>query len=143
MGDISSLDNYLIPRQSPATAGRDTSYMERFGSITGKPTWIWLQSDGYAFSYPREPTGPEDECMVYSSLINGARGIKYFWGTPHSEELWNEMSQLGQEVKTLTPVLSSLETPPAASTKSTAIKLSPRPITVRIPSLRSIRPPHG
>ncbi len=32
------------------------------------------------------------------------------------------MSQLGQEVKTLTPVLYSLETPPAASTKSTAIE---------------------
>ena len=87
-GDISSLDNYLIPGHSPATAGRDTRYMERFGSVTGKPTWIWLQSCGNAYYMSREPTGPEDECMVYSSLINGARGIKYFVNMPHSKELW-------------------------------------------------------
>ncbi len=61
---------------------------------------------------------------MYGLLFANKRGKrnKVFWGYPHSEELWNEMSQLGQEVKTLTPVLYSLETPPAASTKSTAIE---------------------
>lgn len=41
---------------------------------------------------------------------------------PHTDELWSEIRQLGQEVKELTPILYSLETPPAVSTTSTEIE---------------------
>ena len=35
----------------------------------------------------RDPTGPENECMVYSALINGVRGNKVF--CPDAGTAWN------------------------------------------------------
>lgn len=108
-GDIASFDYYPIPSASPACVIGNVDTMERCGRETGKPSWIWLQTHGYAYFYYREPSGPEEECMTYLSLIHGARGIKYFAQKPHSAELWDELKQLALEVRILAPVLYSLE----------------------------------
>ncbi|MEN6358064.1 MAG: hypothetical protein ABFD83_13385 [Armatimonadota bacterium] len=124
LGDIASLDDYPIPESSPAAIAGDADMLERCAIESGKPTWIWLQAHGYAYCYSREPTGPEEECMTYLALIHGARGISYFAQKPHSNELWNEMKQLAFEVRTLTPVLYSLEKVSGACVDKKAVHLA-------------------
>ena len=117
--DIASSDEYPVPAYSPSLVGVDASYF----AATGKPGWIWLQAGGYAYWMTRAPTAPEAECMFYSALINGARGLLYWMNTPYCPELWGEMKQLAPEVKTLTPVLYSLETAPTVSSSTQGIEL--------------------
>jgi hypothetical protein len=89
----------------------DADGMERVASVNGKPSWIWLQSCGHIAWMSREPTAPEMECMTYISLIHGVRGFKFYAHKPHTSVLWNELKQLAREIKVLTPVVYSLETP--------------------------------
>ena len=117
--DIASSDTYPIPSQSPANIG----VWAAADAATGKLSWMWLQASGYAYSVPRDPTGPEEDCMVYSSLINGVRGIVYWMNTPYSPELWGEVEQLGSQIPTLTPILYSLSTPPSVSSSTAGIEL--------------------
>ncbi len=58
--DIASSDTYPIPSQSPANIG----VWAAADAATGKLSWMWLQASGYAYSVPRDPTGPEEDCMV-------------------------------------------------------------------------------
>lgn len=125
LGDIASIDNYAISGQHPpAMEALNADVLETFAASSGKPGWLWLQDTGYAYSWSREPTGPEMETMVYLALIHGVRGIKLFANMPHSKELWNELRMLSREVSFLTPVLYSLEIPRPASATLPAIHLA-------------------
>jgi hypothetical protein len=120
LGDIASLDDYPVPQSSPSVIAGDAETLERSASKAGKPSWIWLQDTGYGYHIYREPTGPEEECMTYLALIHGVKGIKYFMSKPHSRELWNELAQLAREVRTLTPILYSVEeAPPVTASPQT------------------------
>lgn len=123
LGDIASLDYYPIPNSPPLGIGGEAAALERAASKAGKPSWIWLQSCGYGFFCSREPTGPEQECMVYLSLINGIRGLQFFAYVPRSLELWSAMQHLSQEVKQLTPILYSIEQPREATASPSAIHM--------------------
>ncbi|MBL4700106.1 MAG: hypothetical protein JKX85_02515, partial [Phycisphaeraceae bacterium] len=123
LGDIASLDYYPIPNSQPLGIGGEAAALERAASKVGKPSWIWLQSCGYGFFCAREPTGPEEECMVYISLINGVRGLQFFAYVPRTLELWNAMQHLSQEVKQLTPILYSIEQPREATVSPSAIHM--------------------
>ena len=123
IGDIASMDYYPIPSHSPALTGSIAKCLDGLASEAHKPSWIWLQSTGYAYYIPREPTGPEIECMTYGSLINGVRGIKFFAQKPHSKEAWDEMRMLAREVTALTPILYSLEASPAAKVTPSSISI--------------------
>ncbi|MEK6795329.1 MAG: hypothetical protein AABZ39_11155 [Spirochaetota bacterium] len=118
LGDIASMDQYPIPEYMPAIMAGLSRTMEFSASRAGKPSWIWLQGSGYAYFKSREPTGPEAECMTYCSLINGVRGIKWFAQKPLTAELWNAMQHLAREVRTLTPVLYSLDDAPNVNVSS-------------------------
>jgi len=123
LGDIASLDYYPIPNSHPLGVGGEAAALERAASKAGKPSWIWLQSCGYGFFSAREPTGPESECMVYLSLINGVRGLQFFAYVPRTLELWNAMQHLAMEVKQLTPILYSIEQPHEATVSPSAIHM--------------------
>ena len=109
-GDILSTDFYPVPNYSPLTVAYLAGYLEQLAAPALKPVWMWQQSAGYAYSAGREPTGPEAECTVYSSMIRGARGFIYFEYKPRSAELWTELRALTRELRTLTPILSSTNT---------------------------------
>jgi len=121
LGDIASLDRYPIPDSTPGSMGIATDELEKSASKSGKPSWIWLQTIGNAYYINREPWDTETECMAYSSLIHGARGIKYFVHKPHSASMWNELRMLTREVRELTPILYSVETPPTVTLNGTGV----------------------
>ncbi|MDD3927881.1 MAG: hypothetical protein PHT33_14620, partial [bacterium] len=123
-GDIGSMDFYCIPdsgsnMKSSAQVYSPSILESKAGSMVtycaGKPLWFWLQSHGNACDISREPTGPEIECSTYLTLIHGIRGINYFTNIPKNEEAWGTLRMLAQEIRQLTPVLYSSETPPVVS----------------------------
>ncbi len=113
MGDIYSTDIYPIPHSTPSAAIQGVAVMAEGASRERKPVWMWLQGTGYAYWMDREPTPRELSCMVYGSLIEGARGIYYFAQFPRTKEHWAEMRSLCVELKALEPVLGSLDRAPS------------------------------
>ncbi len=115
--DIASLDRYDIGAEpdGPIYQAEFTDQLEKVAVTAGKPSWIWLQSGGYAYWMSRSPTAPEQEAMVYLTLVHGVRGIKFWVDLPFSLEEWRTMKMLAQEVRQLTPILYSLETAPTVS----------------------------
>ena len=119
--DILCTDLYPVPGSSLHQIATFVDTIESTAAPVGKPTWFWLQSMGYAFSKPREPTGAETECMAYLALIHGSRGLTYFQNKPRTVEIWNELRQLTREIRTLMPVLYSTSASPNISVSSPSI----------------------
>ncbi|MBN2310121.1 MAG: hypothetical protein JXR94_14195 [Candidatus Hydrogenedentes bacterium] len=113
-GDIYSTDVYPIPHSSPMAAIGAVRTMKAAAVKENKPVWMWLQSTGYAYGIAREPSPRELSCMVYGSLIEGARGIYYFAQMPRTKECFDEMRAMCIEVDALTPALYSLDAAPEA-----------------------------
>jgi len=121
MGDIYSTDVYPIPRSSPGSAISAVRRMKAAADKETKPVWMWLQGTGYAYFMAREPTPRELSCMVYGSLLEGARGIYYFAQIPRTKECWDEMRAMCLELDALTPALCSLESAPELTCAEPAI----------------------
>ncbi|MBT4821989.1 MAG: hypothetical protein HN742_31875 [Lentisphaerae bacterium] len=115
LGDIYSTDVYPIPRSGPLTAIQAVRRMKAAAVKEHKPVWMWLQGTGYAYFAAREPSARELSCMVYGSVIEGARGIYYFAQMPRSKPCLDEMRALCVELDALSPALHSLETAPIPS----------------------------
>lgn len=113
MGDIYSTDIYPIPHSTPSAAIQGVAVMAEGARRERKPVWMWLQGTGYAYWMDREPTPRELSCMVYGSLIEGARGIYYFAQFPRTKEHAAEMRALCVELKVLEPVLGSVDRAPS------------------------------
>ncbi len=111
-GDIYSTDVYPIPHGTPSGAVSAVRAMKRSAAGSNKPVWMWLQGTGYAYWMDREPSPRELSCMIYGSLIEGARGIYYFAQIPRTKQCWDEMRAACVEIDALTPALSSLEQAP-------------------------------
>ena len=86
-----------------------------------KPVWMWLQGTGYAYWMDREPTPRELSCMVYGSLLAGARGIYYFAQVPRTKACLDEMRAMCVEVDEVAPAIYSLEEAPAVATEAPGI----------------------
>lgn len=121
MGDIYSTDIYPIPHSTPTAAINGVGAMAAAARPEHKPVWMWLQGTGYAYWMDREPTPRELSCMVYGSLIAGARGIYYFAQVPRTQECWAEMRALCVELSRLAPVLGSLDPAPAVQCDDAAV----------------------
>ena len=121
-GDICSTDVYPIPHGLPINAINAVAVMERAAIQEHKPVWMWLQGTGYAYWMDREPTPRELSCMVYGSLIAGARGIYYFAQFPRTRECLDEMRAMCVELDALTPALGSLGQAPVATCNELAVR---------------------
>ena len=120
-GDIYSTDVYPIPHSTPMAAIGAVATMKAAAQQEGKPVWMWLQGTGYAYGMAREPTPRELSCMVYGSLIAGARGIYYFAQVPRTRECLDEMRALVVEVDALAPALGTLDPAPEVTCDQPAI----------------------
>ncbi len=120
-GDIYSTDVYPIPHSTPLAAVAAVRKMKAAAAEDRKPVWMWLQGTGYAYWMDREPSPRELSCMVYGSLIEGARGVYYFAQVPRTKECFDEMRAMCVEVEQLTPALSSLEPQPKVSCDTPAV----------------------
>ena len=121
MGDIYSTDIYPIPHGQPLHAINGVAAMASAARPEHKPVWMWLQGTGYAYWMDREPTPRELSCMVYGSLIKGARGIYWFAQVPRSRQCWDEMRAMCVEMAALAPALASAETAPAVQCDASAV----------------------
>jgi hypothetical protein len=121
VGDIYSTDVYPIPHSTPMGAIGAVRRMKAAADVEHKPVWMWLQGTGYAYWMDREPTPRELSCMVYGSLIEGARGLYYFAQIPRTKQCFDEMRALLVEVEALVPVLCSLEPAPAVTCDGASI----------------------
>ncbi len=120
-GDIYSTDVYPIPHSQPLSAIHAVARMAAAANKEKKPVWMWLQGTGYAYWMDREPTPRELSCMVYGSLIAGARGIYYFAQIPRTKACFDEMRALCVEVDVVAPWLYSLEKAPTVKCDREAV----------------------
>ncbi len=120
-GDIYSTDVYPIPHSTPMGAISAVARMKAAAEIERKPVWMWLQGTGYAYWMDREPTPRELSCMVYGSLIAGARGIYYFAQVPRTKACLDEMRAMCVEVDEVAPAIYSLEEAPAVSIEASGL----------------------
>jgi hypothetical protein len=104
--DIGSLDRYPIGRGDHAmkTIADVAAQMNADCRPRSQPTAFWCQMYGYDDAI-REPTPAEEACMTYLCVIEGMRLVYYFIYKPMSPDLWASMTPLGQELKTLQPLL--------------------------------------
>lgn len=121
VGDIYSTDVYPIPHGTPLDAIRAVARMSAAAAPEGKPVFMWLQGTGFAYWMDREPTPRELSCMVYGSLIAGARGLYYFAQFPRTKACFDEMRALCVEVDALTPVLYDPGSPPPVACEPPAV----------------------
>ncbi|MBI2303019.1 MAG: hypothetical protein HYU66_29275 [Armatimonadetes bacterium] len=120
-GDLFSTDVYPIPHGRPTDAIQSVATMKTAADKRHAPVWMWLQGTGYAYWMDREPTPRELSCMVYGSLIAGARGIYWFAQVPRTKECFAEMRALCVELDTLAPVLGSLDPAPATTCDAASV----------------------
>jgi hypothetical protein len=120
-GDIYSTDVYPIPHSTPMAAIDAVRRMVAAATKEHKPVWMWLQGTGNAYWMAREPTPRELSCMVYGSLLAGARGIYYFAQVPRTRECLAEMRALCVEVDALAPALQSPAPAPALRCDQSAV----------------------
>ena len=123
-GPIMSVDRYPIGSGRPDeiyTVEKALEFMEREAAPRRMPVWAILQSMGHR----RTPTPSELNFMTYISIIRGARGICYWAGIPRAKGTWERMKELSREVRTLAPILFSIEHPPE-------VKARPEPTVTAI-----------
>ena len=128
--DILSGDPYPIPRE-PVSKVSDMMIKCNEAVHDARPVWCvpqsfaWYQHSGKAdnrgripteedLRTGRAPTYEEARCMTYLALAHGAKGLVYWCYynmrvLPQYEEMWGWMKDIGQEVKTLSPMLLSPE----------------------------------
>ncbi|MDD5598678.1 MAG: hypothetical protein PHV82_12095 [Victivallaceae bacterium] len=117
--DIYSADNYTIGYGGYGEEGGHASMlgiadyvsaMNYDGMRDGKLVSMTIEFADPCFDqppyFPRSITPEEERCMVYLSLVHGARQIMFYDRKPLSVYLWDSMTQLGQEVQEMTPFLS-------------------------------------
>ena len=124
--DILGGDTYPVPGDPVTFVSRMVDVAREAGH-GAKPVWMAPQAFGW-YQYNsdnkdrghtpseeelrtgRAPTYDEARCMTYLALIHGAKGLIYYCYydlrlLPQYEEMWAWMRSIGNEVKTLAPVL--------------------------------------
>ena len=88
----------------------------------------WKDSSGAVFPFP---TPESKRIEVYYALAGGAKGLAYWWfspgqpsngigdGSPAAQALWREIGLLGNEIKTVAPLLVT-SCPVALTTQATS-----------------------
>ena len=108
--DIVSVDRYPL-RWDMLTfkPGLILDIVEAINQVAGRknlPSMLFLQLQGY-WDMSREPTPSEVRWMSYVSFIQGTRILQYFTYRPMSEQLWQSMLPLGQELQELFTFVSA------------------------------------
>jgi hypothetical protein len=108
--DIASLDYYPFgswcgkPGAGVVDVARWTERMKDDSRLMGRVIGFWNQTYGFDDAW-RSPSPDEARAMTYISLINGVRLFYYFTGRPASFALWEQMREIGHELKALEPYL--------------------------------------
>ena len=122
-GDLLSLDYYAwTPSGNIPVTSKYVRDLMHIGDNDGRPGWMFLFAAGYAFWSSRDYTPAEQEFSTYASIINGATGIYYWASHPKSNSQWKQIKKLFKELKELTPVLASIDTPPVVVPSNPAIE---------------------
>ena len=130
--DVMGADPYPIPHKSISMAGEWTQLARK---AVGPKRAIWMvpqahktsiyRTDGAKYAGPG-PTFDEMRCMAYQCLVNGANGLIFysFFDLKRDplgfESRWADVKKLGQEIKSLIPILLSTEEPPNVQLSSGA-----------------------
>lgn len=123
-GDVVSIDYYAYPpARGLQLVSNYAKTMGEMGAKEGKPSWMYLFGAGYTFWASRDLTPAEQEFETYAAIINGVRGLYYWADHPKSKSHWERLKRLAREVKTLTPVLASVEPTPEVKCNNPAIEL--------------------
>ena len=106
VSDLFSIDVYPIPQEG-AWAVPEWLETARAASGAFKPIAVWVQAFGGVEWWRWEPTAPQERAMVYAALARGACGVFFFTYRPRGEALWREVRRLADEMRALTPVLTT------------------------------------
>jgi len=108
--DLMAYDYYSTPiSATERTIDRHNAFDDaarRLATGAGKPFLKWMELDHGCTELGVRLMRPEEErCVMYLSLVNGARAISFFNERPWNDDVWEILSLLGAEVECLTPVL--------------------------------------
>ncbi len=124
--DVIGTDPYPIPQRPAATAGEYARKMtaalcgsRAMWQVPQVFNWGNYQKDEATKAKFRAPSLEEMRSMAWQSIAEGATGLVFYsWfdlhrdpATPFDEQ-WAKVKTVAQEIKELTPVLLSIETPP-------------------------------
>lgn len=124
-GKIPTADGYVYPPTVNFTKiDRLSKLIVEQAAEQSSPAWVVLLASGYAFHVSRDLTDAEQECQLYISLINGARGLFYFAGWPKAPSTMKTMGRLFAEVNQLKEVWLSTETAPSGTCTSGDIRFT-------------------
>lgn len=124
--DVIGTDPYPIPQLPPSKAGeyarKMTTALCGSRAIWQVPqvfNWAMYQKNDADKAAKRTPTFEEMRSMAWQSIAEGAMGIVFYsWFDIHRdpttpfEEQWSKIKRIAQEIKDMSPVLLSIETPP-------------------------------
>jgi len=122
--DVLGTDPYPLRRWPISMVGEWTKLTRK---AAGDDRAIWMVPQAHNLSIYRtdntkntdpSPTLDEMRCMAYQCLVNGANGLIFysFFDLKRDplgfESRWTDVKKLGEEIKSLVPVLLSTEKPP-------------------------------
>ncbi len=118
--DIIGIDPYPIPNK-PISLVSEWVRSINDGNISKKPIWIVLQAHNigiYSKDKHRSPTYEEMKCMAYQAIVNGVKGIMFYSyfdlkrDPSGFDSRWSDVKRLGEEIKSLIPIILSTEKTP-------------------------------
>ena len=124
--DVIGTDPYPIPERGAALAG---TWARKMTEALGGSRAMWQVPQVFNWANYRQaeaekakcraPTFDEMRSMAWQSIVEGATGIVFYsWfdirkdpATPFDEQ-WEKVKKVAKEIKDMSPVLLSIETPP-------------------------------
>jgi len=118
--DIIGADPYPVPQKSMSMA---SDWTKKVREAVGPNRAVWMVPQAhnnslYSKENYRSPTFDEMRSMAYQCLVHGANGLVFYSffdlkRDPEGfESRWSDLKKLGEEVKSLIPVLLSEESVP-------------------------------
>ena len=121
--DILMFDDYPIAYAPLNRISENIDRIRRSTSDT-RPLWAILQAfswegyGGYKGRDARYPTFKEERCMSYLSIVHGVKGIIYWtysgargFSASDNKKFWHELKTVVKELKILSPVFLSPDSP--------------------------------
>lgn len=124
--DVIGTDPYPIPNSPPSNAGTYARKMttalcgsRAMWQVPQVFNWANYKKNEADKAAQRPPTFEEMRSMAWQSIAEGANGIVFYsWFDIHRdpttpfEEQWEKIKTIAREIKEMSPVLLSIETPP-------------------------------
>jgi len=116
--DILCVDPYWVPGREQAKGRHTINFvshithlMRRRAEQDRKVPWLMPMLEYWSGVWQRFQLPREQRCQTYLALIHGAKGIFYYLYWAFTPQMWETLSELAEEMKTLGPAVVMPDVP--------------------------------